>query len=214
MTTYTDPTIVQLGEKPRLQIGALLTLIAGITAVLGVVGFFVVTAQVEANTAEMEKSAVQAERRLKELDSVAKQLTELDTMAKNLHTVFDTQKRWELVLGTVEQRLYRNMAVTSMIFNEKGDLIFTGYVKDYVDYAKMYRSLTDTDGARYFSLVRPGTITRVKANTAAPSSSTPSVIPDNYVSFSFTLTLQPKVLNTTAVLSLADLIATANQTQN
>jgi hypothetical protein len=211
VTTYTDPTIVQLGEKPRLQSGTIITLIAGVISVLGVVGFLVVTSQVSANTEKLEKSAAQAERRLEELDTVAAQLTELDIMATNLHSIFDTQKRWEAVLGTVEQRFYRNMAISSMTFTDKGDLVFTAYAKDYTDYAKIFRSLTDKDGQRYFSLVKPGVIAKIK-----PSAKTGVLgvqgVPDNYVTFSFTLTLQPTILNTTAALSLADIIDGVNKT--
>ncbi len=213
MTTYTDPTIVQLGEKPRLQIGTIFTLVAGVLAAVGVVGFVLLTSQVSANTEDLDKKSVQAERRLKELDSVAAQLTELDTMAKNLHGVFDNQKRWESVLGTVEQRFYRNMAITAMTFTDKGDLTFTGYAKDYTDYAKIFRSLSDKDGSRYFSLVKPGVIAKVKSTGAKTAAAGSAVLPDNYVTFSFTLTLQPNVLNSTAVLSLADLIAGSNNAQ-
>ncbi|CAN5178344.1 hypothetical protein BH11PAT4_BH11PAT4_3290 [soil metagenome] len=213
MTTYTDPTIVQLGEKPRLQSGTIITLIAGIISVLGVVGFLVVTSQVSANTEKLEKSSAQSERRLKELDTVATQLTELDTMATNLHSIFDKQKRWEAVLGTVEQRFYRNMAISSMTFTEQGELTFTGYARDYVDYAKIFRSLTDENGQRYFSLVKPGVIAKIKPSAKTAVANVQG-IPDNYVTFSFTLTLQPTILNTTAALSLADLIAGVNKSGN
>jgi Tfp pilus assembly protein PilN len=211
VATYTDPTIIQLGEKPRLQLGVLLTLIAGIVALLGVVAFFVITSQVKAETTSINKASAAAERKLNDLNTVAVQLTELDAMANNLRNVFDNQKRWAVVLGTVEQRLYRNMVVTSMTFTEKGEMVFAGYTRDYVDYAKIYRSLTDKEGSAYFSVVRPGTISKVKGNTKTAGGTSTSTIPENYISFTFTLTLQPKVLNTTAVLGLTDLISSVNQ---
>lgn len=199
LATYSDPTIVQLSDKPRVFIGAWLFLAAGIVSVLGAGWFFFQTNRTQARTADLTVEIAKNETTLKGLEPTAVALTELDKTAQNLHYLFDGQKRWEAVLGTVEQRLYKNMVVTSLQFSDKGDVTFTANTPDYLDYAKIFRTLTDADGQKYFSVARPTAIRKVEDEKKGTSE----------IQFSFTLVLQKQVTNAQVTKFLTDLTTPA-----
>lgn len=196
MPTYTDPTIIQLGDKPRIQISAWLFLCVGIVAVLGCGWLWYRTYAADQHSTELTSTISTQNTELTKLAPVANALTTIGTQARSLQTLFDNQKRWESVLGTLEKHLYSNMLVTDLQLDSNGQLVFSGVTPSFTDYAKLYTSLTDSTGAAYFSLVRPVSVTKVEDVESNSSE----------VQFSFSLTLQPQVLNSDAVLKLTDLM--------
>lgn len=207
MATYSDPTIVQLGEHGKTQLGSILTLIAGIVALVGAAGFFAMTYMVKSQVTDTEAKLVTATAERATYDATAKDLVALDQTSKNLHSIFDTQKQWDKVLGTIEQRMYRNMAITSIQFTEKGDISFTGYTNTFEDYAKIMSSLTDANGQLYFSVVKPTAVSKIKL--APNTKPLPGSAPDNTIAFTFNAQLTPRVLSTVDVPALADLLTAA-----
>jgi Tfp pilus assembly protein PilN len=199
VATYTDPTIIQLGDKPRILTGAWLLLAAGILAFLAAGLFFFQSTRARAHTNTLTTEIAADNATLQTLQPTADALVQLDRTAKNLHILFDNQKRWEAILGTVEQRFYKNMVITTLQFSENGSVSFAGTTPTYTDYAKIFRSLTDADGTKYFSSAHPGAISKIDNKEKNISG----------VSFSFTLVLQPTITKAQAVLFLTDLSAPA-----
>lgn len=185
MATYTDPTtIVSTGKPDPVLPGYVVLLVGGILSVLIGVGFFLQIMLIDRQITSTNQDATTKQQQLNALRPVADQLSELSTQAKDLHTLFDTQKRWEDVLNKVAERLHKDMAISSMQLTDKGAVTMAGIVPDYITYAKVFQAFTDTDGQKYFSAVRPTAVSRV----VDPKG--------DYISFTFNLTLQPAVLNT------------------
>lgn len=204
MATYSDPTIVQLGEKSKTQTGTTLTLIAGVIAIVGMGAFFAQVYLTKKAITDTQSKITAATAERAKYEATAKDLVYLDQTSQNLHSIFDNQKQWDKVLGTVEQRLYRNMAVTNLNFNDKGELAMAGYLNSFEDYAKMISSLTDTNGQLYLSVLKPTSVTKI--NLAPNTKPLPGTPPDGTVSFAFTSTLTPRVLAATDTLTLAELL--------
>lgn len=201
MPTYTDPTIIQLGDKPKIQLSAWLFLCVGIVAVLGCGWLWYRTYAANQHSEELQSTIVTQDNELAKLKPVADSLITIGTQARSLQTLFSNQKRWEAVLGTLEKRLYTNMLVTDLQLDSKGQFVFSGVTPSFTDYAKLYTSLTDSTGLAYFSIVRPVSVTKVEDQETGESQ----------VQFSFNLTLQPQVLNADAALLLTDLMANPTQ---
>lgn len=196
MATYTDPTIVQTSRKTKTPAAAYLFLGAGIVALIGAGWIWFRTDMAARAEASINREIRQQETRLAALQPVADELVALDQAAKNLNLLYGSQKQWDDVLGTIEGRLYKNMIVSNLDASDAGSFSFTAVTPSYTDYAKIYRSLTDTNGQAYFSSARPGNIDPVYDDAGQRIG----------IRFSFTLRLQPAVLNTDAVLALSDLI--------
>jgi|GEM_PF-5967226 len=192
MPTYSDPTIIQLGDKPRIHPAAWLVVVAGVVSVLGAVLFFVEKVHITSETTLINADVATDQKQLATLKSTSDALVTLDNQAKDLHQLFDNQKQWNNVFATVDQRFYKNMTITSIQYDQKGSISFTGTTPTYTDYAKIYNSLTDVDGSQYFATVSPSAITKVADLVGGGS----------HIQFSFAATLQPKVLNTNVVLEL------------
>lgn len=200
MATYSDPTIIQSSKQAKPQSAAVIFLASGLVALLGSGWLFFQT--IRASSAETDAKAriQQQEAALANLQPVADELVTLDQAAKNFKLLFNAQKQWDVVLGTVEQRLYKNMAINNLELADSGGFTFTAVTPTYIDYAKIYRSLTDEKGSLYFSSARPGAI---------------EVLTDEVgnrlgIQFSFLLKLQPQVLQADAILFLADLQEASN----
>lgn len=187
MTTYTDPTVVAVGQPTKVQPAAFIALFAGIIAVAygGFVYWKTLDYQNQKTTVEQE--IVQHKGELDSLQPVATNLSELSTQAQGLHTIFDNQIRWEAVLGKIQDRLYKNMTVTALQVNSDGTATLSGTTSDYTNYAKIFRSLTDAEAQKTFSQAQPTAISRTETKEGVP----------NLVVFSFSLTLNPDLLKMT-----------------
>ncbi|HSI20564.1 MAG TPA: hypothetical protein VLA04_02535 [Verrucomicrobiae bacterium] len=186
MATYTDPTtIISPGKLDPVQPASLVMLVGGILSLLVAGGFFWQIHSTKAQSAVVQTEITKKQAELAALQPTADELKALSKQAQGLHTVFDTQKRWPSVLETFAKRLHKDLVVTSIQATNKGVVSVSGTVPDYTTYAKVFRAFTDTEGQKYFSAVRPVLVAKVvDADTGR-----------NYVSFSFTLTLQPLVID-------------------
>jgi Tfp pilus assembly protein PilN len=170
-------------------------LAAGIISILGAGLFFMATRKAEAHTIELRSQISSQETQLAALKPTVDTLVELNATAKNLHILFDNQKKWDAILGTVEQRFYKNMVVSTLNFTDTGEVTLSAVTPTYTDYAKVYQSLTDADGAKYFSTVRPGNITKSENKEKGTSE----------IQFSFAMILQKNITHLQVVTFLADL---------
>lgn len=185
MATYTDPTtIVSTGKPDPVQPATTILLTGGILAVLAGAFFFWQISATNAQAAKVRQAIATKEQQMAALEPTAQELERISNQAKNLHALFDTQKRWPNVLDAVASRLHKNMAVTAIQATDKGALIISGTVPDYLTYAKQFRAFTDAEGKKSFSSVRPTVISKVEQKNGS-----------SYITFTFTLTLQPAVLN-------------------
>jgi hypothetical protein len=185
VATYTDPTtIVSPGKSDPVQPATVVVLIGGILTLLGAIGFFVMTMVTNHQIKTVEADITTKQIQVAKLQPTAEKLSALSDQAKGLHTIFDNQKRWESVLDMFALRLHKEMVVTSLQMNDKGSVVLAGTVPDYITYAKVFRAFTDAQGVTYFSSVKPTLVTKV--NDAKLGT---------YVSFTFSLGLQPAVLN-------------------
>jgi Tfp pilus assembly protein PilN len=187
VTTYTDPTMVTVGQPNKIQPASLIVLLAGIIAML--YGGFVYWKTLSLDT---QKTAIQQQiadhnNQLTALQPVADNLSNLSIQAQGLHGIFDTQIRWENVLQKVQDRLYKNMSVTALQLSNDGSATLSGTTSDYSSYAKIFRSLTDADGQKIFAKAQPSTISRTEAKDGSQA----------VVIFSFTLTLNSDLLKLT-----------------
>ncbi len=184
MATYTDPTtIIPTGGPKKIELGALLGLVAGVIAVLTAVLFFYAnyTAKNEATSVESDIATVKTE--VSALDKVSQSVQQITSEAVNLHTIFDNQVRWETVVNNIQKHLYKGMAITSFQLSDSSTFTFKGYTPSYIDYAKIYRSLTDAEGQKYFTNVRPSAVEKTKGTDGS-----------EVVSFVFTATLTPEIM--------------------
>ncbi len=185
MPSYADPTIVQLDEKPRVAPAAYIVLVAGILSVLAALGFMVMSMITQNKAKDLQTQISAAQAQLRALEPTANELTKLDRQATNLHTLFDNQKEWQFVFNHIENSLYKNMKISRVALDDRAKFTLGGTTKSYVDYAKIYQSLTDDVGKTFYSSVRPASITRINATDGSVDS----------VQFTFDLVLQPSVLN-------------------
>ena len=196
MATYSDPTIIQFGDKRQVNVAAWLVLVAGVVSLLGAALFYVQKVRAVSATDTITAQIAQEQIQLNSLQSTADELTLRDHQAKDLQLLFNNQKNWNAVLGTLEQRFYKNMAISSLQLDDKGNMNFAASAPTYTDYAKIYSSLTDVSGSKYFATVVPSAVTKVDDKAKNTSQ----------VNFSFALTLQKNILNTQAILFLTDLV--------
>jgi Tfp pilus assembly protein PilN len=168
LATYTDPNSAPpssaasspLAVKPAINPGIYLGFVAAIISLGFAAYFYYQTVQVHAKDLQLQKSIQEQKTALQKLSPVADELTAYDLQGKQLHIIFDTQKRWEVILGRIEKRLYKNMAVTSMQITDQGQLTLSGTTPSYEEYAKMYSAFTSAEAKKYFLRVKPTTISK------------------------------------------------------
>jgi hypothetical protein len=177
-----------------MLVAAIITLIAGIVVVAAAGISYFLTMGLESNTATTTTSIADAEKKIADNRSVTDELAAYTRRANQLQTLFTAQKNWPVVLGFIEQRLYKSMVASSLQLKSTGEVVLSGAVPTYDDYARFYTSLVSEAGQQYFSLVKPGQVTR-QTDTAG------KVV--GGVQFTFTLTLQPAVLTAQTADSLA-----------
>ena len=185
MSTYTDPTVVSVGTAHKVLPGPLFAFIASLIMLL-VAGVLLV----QTYQAQNQKKAIQIEiinntKKKDALKPIETQISQLALQNRNLTLLFDNQKRWDVVLGKIQERLYKNMAVTSFMLNADSTFSLTGTTPSYTDYAKIYQSLTDSDAQKTFSSAKPVSVTKQEAKEGQQAQ----------VVFTFALTLNPTVLN-------------------
>ena len=157
MATYTDPTIIQLGDKPRISVWAWVVLGGGVLSILGSGWFFFQVQKVKADVDTLNTQISSEQGQLKTLQPTIDDLKTLSQTSKDLHILFDNQKKCDAISGTIEQIFYKNMTVTSLQLADDGTMSFAGSTPTYTDYAKIFQTLTDASGSLYFASVRPGT---------------------------------------------------------
>lgn len=166
-------------------------LVSGVLAV-AIAGYFYWQVGVTKDRAAVVKATIDGQQQeLAVLRPLSDEVDAYAGLAKNLHTLFDNQKKWESVLNAVELRLYRRMALTNIQLAETGAVTITGKTPTYTDYAKIFASLTDAEGQKYFSAVRPLSVKKEEPKT---DSTGKVVSSEQFVSFSFSMTLLPPVL--------------------
>lgn len=190
MATYTDPTTTTTPTlSPSIQPGGNLTLIP---LFLGLAALWVVASsgylywQLQQHQQQITNQTVQLSQRkqsLTQLQPVVDDLTFYTDAAAGFHTLFDNQKRWEDILTTIENHLYRNMTLTSFNLGSDGSFQITGTVPDFTSYARLSASLVDTSNKSVFRMVKPNSVSKNDPKTTGSG-----------VSFSFTITLDPSVL--------------------
>ena len=185
MATYTDPTtIIPAGSPKRLDTGPLLGLVAAALSVVLAASFWYLISSAKTQTANVQAQADAKQKQVNDLSSVSQQLVSLDAQAHQLHSVFDPQIPWNTVIDTFSAHLYKGLALTSFQFADTGAVTIKGYTPTYGDYAKLYQSMTDTEGQKYFSNVRPTSIEKTSNSNGT-----------QVVNFVFSLSLTPDVLS-------------------
>jgi Tfp pilus assembly protein PilN len=188
---YTDASNPQRVLQPKRKTAQWLMLLAFAISLLVHGVFFFLSAQAKSNTRKLEEDIAVAQADLSSLSSTATELKTLTSQARSLHALFAGQKNFDAVVSTIQTRLYKNSSVTTLQISDKGDVTITGVVPSYEDYAKFYESLTDKDGALYFSTVKPTSVGKGEDGSD--------------ISFTFVAVLTPAVLKATQTLTLADL---------
>ncbi len=184
MATYTDPTTIISTSKPdAVQAGPLILVLGGIIALVFAGFFFLQISSAKSEDTTVLAQIGTAQKNLDDLKPTAVQLASITAEAKGLHSIFDTQKRWPAVLDKFAERLEKDMAVTSLQMSDTGGVTLAGQVPDYETYAKVFQALTDAGGQTYFSSAKPAVVTKITTATGS------------YITFTFTLNLQPLVLN-------------------
>jgi hypothetical protein len=186
VASYTDPTtIVSTGKPDSIAPGIYIFLVGSILSAVLAAIFFFQSSTLANQVGEANARIAQKEQELASLKPTADELSNLTEEARGLHAIFDTQKRWPAVLGKVAERLHKQMTVTTLQVSSAGLMTLGGTVPDYLTYAKVYQAFTDTEGAKYFSAVKPVAVSKVEGAAGQPG----------YVSFTFSLTLLPPVLS-------------------
>ncbi len=184
MAQYADPTVVSITSN-KTNPGSYLVLVAGILAAALAVVFFLQTWRVQAETKELEQAIVQDKAQLARLRPMADRLEDYNALVVNLNTLFEQQKLSGSLLGSIESRLYKRMQVTALQVNEIGTVDLTGVTPDYVEYAKVYSSLTNSAAQDTISTVRVISVAKNQSREGGGA---------GQVTFTFRLTLHPQIL--------------------
>lgn len=193
VSTYTDPTVVAPSLKAsRIQSGAFIAVAAGIVAVLFSVFLLLQTQQTQRKISTVQQDIAQKQTELNALSDTKAKLETYDEKAKGLHILYDGQTEWKGVLAEIEKRLYHNMALSNFQLSDDGKFTFSGVTKDYVEYAKIYASLTSSEMNQHFVSVQPTSLSK------AEKSGDPKAPASTDVMFSFDTTLSPTVLRPVA----------------
>jgi len=189
VATYTDPTtIIPTAGPKKIENGALLGLVGGLIAVLTAGFFWYSTYSTNKQIDDTNNQIADVQAQVSKLEPVSQQVQQVTAEARNLHTIFDNQVRWKTVLDNIQKHIYRGMALTTFQLTDASTFTFKGYTPSYIDYAKIYRSLTDTEGAKYFTNVHPSAVEKTKA----PDGS-------EVVFFVFTVHLTPEIMSVVPV---------------
>lgn len=191
MALYSDPTITGVAtENENQHHGAYLGYIAALLSCLVAIFFFVMT---QTNKSENKKLATQISAEQTTVDSysgIKDQLSFYDTSVKDFNSIFSSQVQWGAVLNQFASGLYKGVKITSLQFNSDGTATLSGKLKNYTDYGKFYKSMTDVSSAAYFSDVKVNSVTRasdLETKEGAPAAS-------EEVTFAYTLKLSPTLL--------------------
>lgn len=185
MANYADPNNLSVTQPSKIQPGAVLVLIAGIVAICFCVGTYLYTTAVKGSTETVSAAINESNQKLADLTPVSDSLTQYNAMSMSLTNLFTTQKHWESVLHVIEGRLYKNMKVTSLQLNDKGEVTLTGITPNYTEYANVYSSLISEHAKEDIT------------NVQVISVSQPNEQAEGAVTFSFKASLTNKALAAT-----------------
>ena len=189
MATYSDPTQpISMDKEGKASLASVFVLLAGILAVLLALFLYWQTVSSLAEDKSVQKEIAVNQQKLAALQTTANELSSYDKLAKQLHTLFDNQKDWDVVLGRIQTRLYKRMAVTSLQATDQGVFTFAGITTDYSEYAKIYASLTDAEAGKYFTKVKPVSVAKVETKDGNSTKTS--------INFAFSMSLQPSVMDT------------------
>jgi hypothetical protein len=144
MPAYTDPTNVVSVHKPSKTIsnlGGILTIAAGAISVLFAGFFYLQNINLQNQNNKLNQKIASNNQVIDSLKSVTSELTTYQTEAKDLHLIFDNQIRWENVLTSIENKMYKNMYLSSFQIDNTGKFSFNGVTPDYKNYAYVYASM-------------------------------------------------------------------------
>jgi hypothetical protein len=162
VATYSDPTtIIPTGNPKAVELGPLLAIVAAVISVISVGFMFYMSYSTNAAVTTENQVVAKKQADLTKLKTVSDQATTYSTQATALHTIFDNQIRWNTAIVNLQTHLYKNMALTSLQLDDGANFSMKGYAPDYVSYAKLYRSLTDAEGAKYYINVKPVSVQKV-----------------------------------------------------
>jgi hypothetical protein len=135
-------------------------LISGVLGLLFFGVFFAKNRAVVAETQTVQSSILEQERQIKQLQPVVDRLGQYAVVQDNLSAHYRDQKRFEQVIGKMESELYKKMRITNLQITEEGTYTLTAVTPSYLDYAKVYASLTSASAKATFATVKVVSVAR------------------------------------------------------
>lgn len=186
---YTEVTNPQPVLAPKRNTALWLLLTAFFLSIAANAAFYALAAMANSATKKLTSDTTTQEKQLADLQSTQNELDTLSAQARSLHNLFNNQKNFDSVVATVQTRLYKKSAITTLQLTDKGELTLSGTVPSYEDYAKFYDSLIDSEGSLVFSKVRPTSVGKEEDGKET-------------IVFSFTTSLTPIVLSATEPMTV------------
>lgn len=206
MASYADPAVASLSPTSsplnggRTSLSAYLVLLAGFLAIGVAVFIFIQTGRANNQKDSYAKQAQEQQVIVTKLQPVAIELANYSSLSTSLHGLFDNQKLWEQVLVNLEPHLYKQMTITNLALSDQGTLTLSGVTHNYVDYAKIFASFTDANAKQIYTSAKPTSVVKtIKTDVPVTTGqAAQSVAPaQDQITFTFTLTLDPKVFKIT-----------------